>query len=148
MKEAVLVDIADVADRAHAAVRRSRLLGLLRIVEIFKRRGRLEPDLSWRAGGAWFHVFVENMELAEQPLADGPAMGEPFRAVAGGEAKAFGRAVIFVDDRSPPFDHVVLHHGGARRGGMDRDLERGDVVARAHLLRQLEHAREHRRYEL
>src|SRR3954451_20597122 len=144
MKEAVLVDIADVADRAHAAVGRSRLLGLLRIVEIFKRRGRLEPDLSWRVGGAWFHGLVENMELAEQHLADGAAMGDPFRAVAGGEAKAFGRSVIFVDDRSPPFDHVVLHQGWAGPSGMDRDLERGEVIVLSRLLRQLEHAREHR----
>src|SRR3954452_18469311 len=87
--------------------------------------------------GAWFHGLDENMELAEQHLADGAAMGDPFRAVAGGEAKAFGRAVIFVDDRPPPFDHVVLPQGWAGRSGMDRYLERGEVIVLSRLLRQL-----------
>ena len=45
-------------------------------------------------------------------LADRAAMRQPLRAVAGGEAEAFGGAVIFVDDRSPPFDHVLLHRAG------------------------------------
>ena len=69
-------------------------------------------------------------------------------AVAGGEAEAFGGAVVFVDDRPPPFDHLLLDRHRAGRGGVDRDLERGQVVALRTCLRQLQHAREHRRHEL
>ena len=37
---------------------------------------------------------------------------------------------------------------GTGRGGVDRDLERRQVVARPHRFRQLQHAREHRRHQL
>src|SRR6516162_1387142 len=83
---AVGIDIADVADRAHAAVRRARLAGAARIVEIFERRCRLEPHRTRRAGRALLKVLIENMEVTEQHLADGALVGEPLLAVAGGEA--------------------------------------------------------------
>ena len=120
---AVAVDVTDVADRAHAAIRRAGLFGLVRIVEIFKRRGGLEPDRARRPDRAGFHVFIENVEVAEQDLAHSAPMRQPFLAVACGEPKALGGTVIFVDDRSPPFDDVVLHHRRAGRSGVDRDLE-------------------------
>src|SRR5439155_22374468 len=99
---AVRVDIADIADRAHAAVRRTRLLGSLRVVEIFKLGSGLEPHRAGGAGRALLHVLVENMQIAEQHLADRAAVGQPFLAIASGEAETFGGTVIFVDDRPHP----------------------------------------------
>ena len=145
---AVRVDVADIAHRAHAAVRRARLPGAVRIVEIFKRCGGLEPYGARRARWARLHVLVENVEVAEQDPADRAWMGQPLLAVAGGEAQAFGCAIIFVDDWSPPFDDVVLHQRRAGRSGVDRNLERRQVVGRAHVFRQLQHPRKHRRHEL
>jgi hypothetical protein len=136
---AVGVDIADVAHRAHGAVGRTRLSGAVRIVEIFKRRRGLEPHRARRAGRTSLHIFIEDMQLAEQHAADGAGMGQPLLAVAGREAQAFGRAIIFVDDRSPPFDDVLLHQRRAGGSGVDRDLERRQVVGRACLFRQLQH---------
>src|SRR6266446_3265164 len=43
MEEAVIIDIADIANRAHSAIFRTRFLGIGLIVEIFERRARLEP---------------------------------------------------------------------------------------------------------
>ena len=42
----------------------------------------------------------------------------------------------------------LLDRRRAGRRGVDRDLQRRQVVALAHLLRQLQHAREHRRHQL
>ena len=75
-------------------------------------------------------------------------MGQPFRAVADGHAHRFGRAVVFEDDRPPPVDHRPLDRHGTGRGGVDCDLERGEIIARRDGLRQLQHAREHGRHKL
>ena len=88
------------------------------------------------------------MQVAEQHLADSAAMRQPLRRVTGREAEPFGRAVIFMDDRAPPFDHLLFHLHGAGGRGVDGDFERREVVFLAHVLRQFEHAREHGRHEL
>ena len=64
------------------------------------------------------------------------------------DAVAFGAGVILDQDRSPPFDHFCLDVDRAGRGGVDRAFQRRDVVARAHLVRQLQHAHEHGRHQL
>ena len=51
-------------------------------------------------------------------------------AVAVHEAVALGAGVVLVDDRPEPVDHLRLHLGRARRGGVHDDLERRQVVAR------------------
>ena len=56
--------------------------------------------------------------------------------------------VVLVHDRAPPLDHLLLDGDRARRRGVDHHLQRGEVVPRAHLLGQLEHAHEHRRHDL
>ncbi len=148
MEIAVLIEVADVADGAHAAVRRAGLLRLLRIVEVLERGAGLEPDGAGRAARTLLEVGIEDVQLAEQHAADGAGMGQPFLAVAGGEAQSLGRAVVLVNDGPPPRDHVALHLQGTGRGRMDRDFERRKVIARAHRLGQLQHAREHGRHEL
>ena len=62
--EALLVDMADVADGAHRPVGRVRLRGLIRIVEIFERRSGLEPELAGLAARHFLHLLVEHMQLA------------------------------------------------------------------------------------
>ena len=75
-------------------------------------------------------------------------MGQPLLRGRDGDAVAFGAGVILDQDRSPPFDHFCFHVDRAGRGGVDRALQRRDVVARAHLVRQLQHAHEHGRHQL
>ena len=145
---AVLVDAADVADRAHHPVGRVSLGRLDRIVEVFERRGGLEPEPAGLPGRHFPHRVVEDVNLAQNDASDRAGMSEPFGAVAHGETHAFGRAVIFVDDRPPPLDHRPLDRNRTRRGAVDHRLERGEIVAAAHALGQFQHAREHRRHEL
>ena len=75
-------------------------------------------------------------------------MGQPLLRGRDGDAVAFGAGVILDQDRSPPFDHFCLHVDRAGGGGVDRAFQRRDVVARAHLVRQLQHAHEHGRHQL
>ena len=75
-------------------------------------------------------------------------MGQPLLRGRDGDAVAFGAGVILDQDRSPPFDHFCLHVDRAGRRGVDRAFQRRDVVARAHLVRQLQHAHEHGRHQL
>ena len=75
-------------------------------------------------------------------------MLQPLLRIADGDAVAFRAGVILDQDRSPPFDHLCLDVDRAGRGGVDRAFQRGDVVARAHLVRQLQHAHEHGRHQL
>ena len=75
-------------------------------------------------------------------------MGQPLLRGRDRDAVAFGAGVILDQDRSPPFDHLCLDVDRAGRGGVDRAFQRRDVVARAHLVRQLQHAHEHGRHQL
>ena len=75
-------------------------------------------------------------------------MGQPLLRRRHRDAVAFGARVIFDQDRSPPFDHLRLDVDRAGRGGVDRALQRRDVVALAHFFRQLQHAHEHGRHQL
>ncbi|MCY1301422.1 hypothetical protein D9M70_510330 [compost metagenome] len=75
-------------------------------------------------------------------------MSQPFLAVQCGGAVAFAAAVVLVDDRSPPVDHLPLdlHRAGCRR--VHGALVAGQVVALALFGRQLEQAHEHGRHPL
>jgi hypothetical protein len=79
--------------------------------------------------GAGLHVVVEDVQVAQQHAAHGALVRQPLGAVAGGEAQAFGGAVVLVDDRAPPVDHLFLHRHRAGCGGMHGDLQRRQVVA-------------------
>ena len=104
---AVAIDVADVADRPHRAVGRERRLGLLGVVEVFELRPQPEPHGADRARRHFAHLLVEDMQFAEQRPGRPCPMRQPFGAVAGGEAHAFGHAVVLEDDRSPPVDHLL-----------------------------------------
>ena len=148
VQEAVVVDVADVAHGGHGAVGRARRLRALGVVEVLERRCGLEPQLAGLALRRGLAVLVEHVQLAEQHLAHRAAMRQPLGAVAGGEAQALGGAVVLVDDRAPPFDHLLLHRHRARCRRVHRDVQRRQVVALAHAFRQLEHAAEHRGHQL
>ena len=59
-----------------------------------------------------------------------------------------GGAVVLVDHRPPPFDHLPLHRRRAGRGAMGDPAQRGQVVAPAHLLGQPQQAHEHGRHDV
>ena len=99
-------------------------------------------------GGQLVAVVVEDADAGEHRLADRAGVREPVGAVDERRAHALGRGVVLVDDRAPPLDHLALHLDRARRGRVDRDLLRRQVVAGAHLVGQLQHAHEHRRHPL
>ena len=75
-------------------------------------------------------------------------MGQPLLRGDRGGADVLGARVVLVDDRAPPLDHLALDRDRARRGRVDHVLQARDVVALALLLRELQHADEHRRDEL
>ena len=93
-------------------------------------------------------VLVEDVDRAEHRPPDRTRMREPVGRADVGGAGAFGRGVVLVDDRAQPVDHLALGLDRARRGRVQHDLQRRQVVLVAHLLGQLQHAHEHRRHEL
>ena len=74
--------------------------------------------------------------------------GQPLLGVAGREAQALGGAVVLVDDRPPPIDHLLLDLHRAGRGGVDRASPATTRRTWRALRRQLEHPPEHRRHQL
>ena len=145
---AVLVDVADVADRRPGAGGVAALGRLGVVVVVGEVRGAVEPD---RAGGAGRHllaVVVEDQQRPEDRRADRARVGQPLLAVAEREAVGLGGAVVLDELGTEPVDHRLLHRHRARRGGVDDDLQRRQVVAPAHVLGQLEHPAEHRRHDL
>ena len=60
----------------------------------------------------------------------------------------FGRAEIFVDDRSPPLDHGALDLRRAGGRAVDDEAQRRQIVAALHLIRQPQQAHEHRRHHV
>src|SRR5271170_558409 len=117
-KVAIAVEVADVANGTQRTVAGSRLGGFCRILEIFERRGALEPQLAWRAGRTGHHFVVKNMQLSVQNLAYSPFLRKPFGAIARGKAHPFGRAIILMYDWPPPFDHLLLHLNRTWRCGI------------------------------
>ena len=145
---AVVVDVADIADRRHGPVGRAGLGGLDRVVEVGEFAHGREPQRSGLTFCSRLHVLVEHMHLARHHLTDSSPMAEPLLAVAHRETEEFGSAVVLEQDRPPPVDHLLLDLHRARRRGVDRDLKRRHVVFLAHRLGKLEHAPEHRRHQL
>ena len=67
------------------------------------------------------------MDFAENDLSHGAGMREPLLAIACGKTKAFGRAVVLVNDGSPPLDHLMFHLDGAWCGSVNCELERREI---------------------
>ena len=88
------------------------------------------------------------MQVAHDDLANAARVSEPLLRVACRKAEAFGGAVVLVDDRPPPLDHVFLDLNWAGSGGMDSDFERRPIETFSFLDRQFEHATEHGGYKL
>ena len=99
-------------------------------------------------GRQFLIVLVENPDLADDGAADGAAVRQPLLRGRHRDAIAFGTGVILDQDRSPPFDHLRLDVDRAGRGGVNRALQRGDVVAPPHFFGQFQHAHEHGRHQL
>ena len=123
-------------------------MGAFWVVEVNKRAGGLEPQLTTLALWHGLHVLVKHMQVTQQNFAHRALVGQPFLGVAGGEAQAFGGAVVLVNDGAPPVDHLLLHGHGAGCGGVDGDGQGRQVVAHAHVGWQLEHAAEHGGHKL
>ena len=75
-------------------------------------------------------------------------MREPVGGADVCRAGSLGGCVVLVDDRTPPLDHLALGLDRARRGRVQHDLLRRQVVFGAYFVGQLEHAHEHRRHPL
>ena len=76
-------------------------------------------------------------------VADGAGLGERLLRIVPHHDAGLGGAVVLVDDRSPPVDHLALHGGRAGRGAMGDPAQRGDVVAPLDLVGQAQQAHEH-----
>ena len=147
---ALVVEIAHVADRRPALCveRVARLRFVFVVFEPGSRRRRFEPHRADFARRQHRTVVVDDVDRTQQRLADRTGMGEPIGRGDVGAARAFGCGVVLVDDRTPPVEHLALGLDAARRGRVQRDLHRRQVVLRARLLGQLQHAHEHRRHPL
>ena len=60
----------------------------------------------------------------------------------------FGRAEIFVDDRSPPLDHGALDLRRAGRRAVHDEAQRRQIVTALDVIRQPQQAHEHRRHHV
>ena len=120
-------DVGDVAAGGghRAALEPHRATGRQRHLAVREGGTALEEDHAFLADGNVVAVLADDPDLAHGGVgpSDGALVGEPFGGVAGGEAEALGRAVVFVDDRSPPFDHLLLDLHGAGRGRVNGDLQ-------------------------
>ncbi len=143
----LVADVADVAERRPRLVHRvRRRAGLLRVVVVLEGPRRLlEVDDAVLARGQLGAFVVAHVQGPEDRLADRAGVRQPVVGGGVGDAVALGGAVVLVDDRAPPLEHLVLHRHRAGSGGVDGDTVRRQVVSRAHLLGQLEHAHEHGR---
>src|SRR5580704_13114871 len=129
-QEAVLVQVADVAEGGPGRVR--RMLGgpgLVRVVVVGERDlVALEVDTAGLARGQFGAVVRADPYGAVDGPADGARLGEPGGAVDGRHAVALGAGVVLRQDGAPPADHLLLDLNRARRRGVDRDPQAGHVV--------------------
>ena len=146
VEEAVLVELADVAEGAPAVLEEgvARLLGRVVVLEALHVRGA-EVDAALLADRELVALLVDDVNRAGERLADGSLVGEPVLGRGVAEAVALGSGVVLVDDRSPPVEHLLLDLDGAGRGRVDREGQAAHVVLVADLLLELEHPHEHRR---
>jgi hypothetical protein len=87
----------------------------------------LEPQCADGSHWTRLHVRVQHVQFSKQHLANRSFVRQPSGTVAGGEAEAFGGAVIFVNDWAPPVDYLLFDLDRTGRRRMDCDLERGQV---------------------
>src|SRR6478752_5518653 len=145
---ALFVQVADVAD-GEEAVGVVRVVGLGLVALVLEvAGGHLHPHGAGRPRLALLTVVVDDLERRVRPdRADGAGELQPLGR--GGErATTLGRAVVLDDRFAPPVDHLALHVDRTRRCRMDRVRHRRDVVLRAHVVRQLQHAVELRRHHV
>ena len=148
VQEAIVVEIADVVHRCHGPVRRGRFLRLRGVVVVFEGRRGLEPDRARVAVRHRLHIVIKDVEDAEHHASHGTLVRQPLFAVAGREAQALGGAVVLLNDRPPPLDHLLLHLHRTGCGGVDNHFERREIVGRARCFGQFQQATEHGRHEL
>uniref|UniRef100_A0A0N4Z3R1 Transcriptional regulator n=1 Tax=Parastrongyloides trichosuri TaxID=131310 RepID=A0A0N4Z3R1_PARTI len=144
---AVLVQPPDIAQGRPAA----RVIGgrrLVRVVVVFERVLALEIDVADLARRQLIPFIVADMDHAEIGLAHRAGLLQPLVRVDDGHAVALGPGVVFDQDRPPPVDHRLLDRHGTRGRGVDGQLQRRDVVFRAHLIRQFQDADEVGRHPL
>src|SRR5215831_5574382 len=144
----LLVDIADVVDGAHRAIRRQSRRRSYLIIEVLKWRGRLEPQFARSTNGTRLHLLIEYMQFAQYDLAHCASVCEPFGSVASRQSKTLGCAVILIDDRSPPLNHLLLDLNWTWRCRMNGHLKGREIVFGSNTIRQLEQPGEHRRHKL
>ncbi|PAV67260.1 hypothetical protein WR25_10349 [Diploscapter pachys] len=120
---AIRIDVPDIAQRRPARII-MRLRRLHRIVEIFELRPVAEEDVARFPRRQLDARVVDDMDIAQHRTPDRPRLAQPFLARQGGDPAAFGARIIFVDDRSQPFDHRALDRHGAWRRRMHHGAQR------------------------
>ena len=75
-------------------------------------------------------------------------MEEPLLAGDHRHARLLAAGVVLHDDRAEPLDDLQLHIDRARCRRMHDELQAGQVELQPLVIRQLQHADEHRRHEL
>jgi len=115
---------------------------------IGRRHRAAEIDLALFADRHFIAFLVADMDHAVYGPAHCALVGHPVGGLDPGHPVAFGAGIILVDDGPPPFDHLLLDRDRARRGGVDGELQAGDVILLAHLRRELQHLHEHGRDKL
>ena len=147
--EAIRVLVADIADADETVAFGLAALLVVAVIGEVEPGGQAHVEIAGFALGHVSAILVEDAELhILHGAADRAGMGEPFGRRAEHHGAGFGGAVILVDDRSPPFNHRALDVRGTGRRGVDDELQRGEVVLPADLLRQLQQAHEHGRHHL
>ena len=103
-------------------------------------------------GSLTSHSRTVRAENLDDAAIDGAADGAGFCQCLLGRMPhrnaGFGRAEIFVDDRTPPLDHGALDLRRAGRRTMHDEAQRRQIVAPLHLIRQPQQAHEHRRHHV
>ena len=150
VKVALVIDVAHIAKGGPVGVLRVLgFLGLAWVLQVLKGHLRhFEIDDAGLANGQFGAAFVADVDHAKDRPAHGAGVRQPFLRRGVGEAVEFRGAVVFVDDRPPPVEHLLLDAGWTGGGGVDGHSMGGQVVAPSLLLRQLQHAGEHGRHPL
>ena len=135
-QEAVLVEVADVAD-GEEPVGVVVLVGLGLVALVLEvLAAHLHPDgarAPRRRPALPSSSVIFSSEIGPR-AADRARVLEPVLG-GGGRAAALGGAVVLPDHRAPPVEHLLLHVDRARRGGVDRPAHRRHVVLGLHVLR-------------
>ena len=118
----LVIHMPNIAERRPALgmVGAGGLLGVVVIGEVIAAAEINHARLACRQLVA---VLVADVYLTGRRAPDRTLVLEPGGAVDDGDAVALGAGIIFVQDRPPPVDHLLLHGDRAGGGGMNGDLE-------------------------